>query len=267
MTLKTAELPFITKVLVPKRRDYIVTRYRLLDPMIAKVTNKAQVVCAPAGYGKTALLVEFASAAGFPVCWYSFAQEDHDPVSFLRYCLRSIRFCTPNFGATYPSLTKSTINTDWKSQIGLFISALHSDIPGRVVFVFDDLHWIHGKQELEEAVSLLIERAPVNVHFVLGSRMWPSLACIPKLASENELGWFDAADLRFSADETVHLLTNLRDQPATFEEGDLVNQRNRRVGRGYSFECKGWNGRNSDGPCQWKGRRFSVPLPVRGGLR
>lgn len=225
MSLKITELPFITKVLVPKRRDYIVSRHRLLDPMFARVTSKAQVVYAPAGYGKTALLVEFASGAGLPVCWHSFTQEDHDPVSFLRYCLRSIRINAPDFGADYPSLTRSTVDSDWKTQIGLFVSALHSDILGRIVFVFDDLHWIHGKQELEEAVSLLVERAPTNVHFVLGSRMWPSLACLPRLAADNELGWFDSNDLRFSAEETVDLLTNLRKQPATAEEGELVNER------------------------------------------
>jgi LuxR family maltose regulon positive regulatory protein len=225
MTLKIAELPFITKVLVPKQRDYIVSRHRLLDPMFARVTGKAQVVYAPAGYGKTALLVEFAAGAGLPVCWHSFTQEDHDPASFIRYCLHSIRTESSGFGADYPSLARSTVDTDWKTQIGLFISALHTDILGRMVFVFDDLHWIHGKQELEEAVSLLVERSPTNIHFVLGSRMWPSLACLPRLAADNELGWFDSTDLRFSAEETVDLLTNLRKEPTTAEEGGLVSER------------------------------------------
>ena len=33
--------------------------------------------------------------------------------------------------------------------------------------MFDDVHWINGKADLEEALSLLIERAPTNVHFIV----------------------------------------------------------------------------------------------------
>ena len=52
----TAELPFITKTLIPRQRELIVRRGRILEPMLARVDKKVQAVCAPAGYGKTALL-------------------------------------------------------------------------------------------------------------------------------------------------------------------------------------------------------------------
>jgi LuxR family transcriptional regulator, maltose regulon positive regulatory protein len=107
--------------------------------------------------------------------------------------------------------------------LGLFISSLLNDIYGQVVFIFDDLHWIKGKPELEESLSLLIQHAPVNIHFVLGSRIYPSLTCLAKLAASNELGWLDAHDLRFSTDETVELLNQLRGHPVSSEEGDEVN--------------------------------------------
>ena len=59
MTLQTTEIPFITKSLIPKQRDHIVRRGRLIEPMMARLDKRVQIVCAPAGYGKTALLVEF----------------------------------------------------------------------------------------------------------------------------------------------------------------------------------------------------------------
>jgi ATP/maltotriose-dependent transcriptional regulator MalT len=82
----------------------------------------------------------------------------------------------------------NNLDTDRHTQFGFLISSLLNDIYGQVVFIFDDLHWIQGKQDLEEALSLLIQHAPGNVHFMLGSRVWPSLPCLPKLAAGNELG-------------------------------------------------------------------------------
>lgn len=222
--LQTMELPFITKVIIPKGRDHIVRRGRLLNPMKTSLSKKAQVVCAPAGYGKTALLAEFAREIELPLFWYSFTPEDHDPVSFLRYCVHSVRSAFPNFGAACLPHLGNGLDTGWRTQFGLFISSLLNDIYGQAVFIFDDLHWIQGKQELEKALSLLIQRAPPNVHFVLGSRVWPALPCLPKLVAGNELGWLDARGLRFSTDETVELMTRLRGRPVSSQEGDEVNQ-------------------------------------------
>ena len=185
--LSTAELPFITKTLIPKGRDYIVRRDRLLDPLKSRLNKKVQIIYATAGYGKTALLVEFASGVDLPLSWYSFSPEDHEPLSFLRYCVHAVRARFPDFGASILSLLISGSSTDWRSLLGLFITALHSEVSGRLIFVFDDVHWTQKKGELEEALSLLIERAPRNVQFLLGSRIWPDLDCLPKLAAENEL--------------------------------------------------------------------------------
>jgi len=105
------------------------------------------------------------------------------------------------------------------------VNALDSDIDGEVALVFDDLHWIDGKQDLEEALSLLIERAPPKVHFVLASRIWPSLACLPKLAASGDLVSLDLSDFRFSTDEAVQLLSNLREAPTSTEAAEAINER------------------------------------------
>ena len=182
MIKNPSALPYITRTLIPTRRDYAVRRERLIDPLKRNLTKKVQILWAPAGYGKTALLVEMASERSLSVCWYSFEPEDDDPQMFLRYCLQSIRNLYPKFGISYRPLTRTGSNATWRTQCGFLVNALDSDIDGEVALVFDDLHWIDGKQDLEEALSLLIERAPPKIHFVLASRMWPSLACLPKLA-------------------------------------------------------------------------------------
>jgi len=223
----TPEIPFITKVLIPRRRDYTVRRDRLLGPMTERVDKKVQVVCAPAGYGKTALLVDFADAVGLQICWYSFSPEDHDPISFLRYCVQSVRARYPEFGASCISLLRGTAKVDQHSLVGMLTTELHNELSDRLVFMFDDVHWTDGKEELEEALSLLIERSPPKVHFVLGSRTRPSLACLAKLTVQDELGSIDADDLRFSTEETTQLLTHLWERPVTSIEAEQVQGQTR----------------------------------------
>jgi LuxR family maltose regulon positive regulatory protein len=102
---------------------------------------------------------------------------------------------------------------------------LHAEFDRPLIYVLDDLHWIQGKPELEEAISLLIQRAPPNVHFVIGSRTWPNLSCLPKLVADDEVAQLDANDLRFSPEEAVQLLDRFWDQPVTPEDGQEINDR------------------------------------------
>ena len=95
------ELPYLTRVLTPEPREHAVRREGLIASLKDNLSKKVQFLLAPAGYGKTALLVEMIPELNFPACWYSFAPEDNDPLSFLRYCVQSIRTISPNFGMSY----------------------------------------------------------------------------------------------------------------------------------------------------------------------
>lgn len=223
MALQTAQLPFITRVIVPKRREDKIRRLRLLEIIKSRVNKRIQVICGPAGYGKTSLLVDFVNEAEFPVCWYSFAPEDYNPSLFFRYCLQSIRNQIPDFGDSFTDLCQAVNHSNWRTELGFFVNALQSDIIGSLIFVIDDVHWIKGKPELEQALGLLIERAPDKVHFVLGTRVWPSFDCLPKLAAEDEVGRINTLELRFSEEETAELLTRLWDREVTQVEAKELN--------------------------------------------
>ena len=112
-----------------------------------------------------------------------------------------------------------------RTHCGFLVNALDSDIDGQIALIFDDLHWIDEKRELEEVLSLLIERSPPKVHFILASRVWPSLSCLPKLAASGDLASLDVSDFRFSTEESVQLLTNLWKRPVPSETAEMINQR------------------------------------------
>ena len=145
----------------------------------------------------------------------------------IRHVVDSVHAIDPGFGAGIISLLRGNANPDQNSLVGMFTTALHSELSGRLVFAFDDVHWIDGKRGLEEGLSLLIERASPKVHFVLASRMWPSLSCLPKLAASDKVSSLNVQDFRFSTEETAHLLTKLWNRPASLEQAQEINERTR----------------------------------------
>jgi len=61
------DIPVIrTKIIIPQRRREIISRPRLLSIMDDILELKLLILAAPAGYGKTSLLVDFQSIPNYP---------------------------------------------------------------------------------------------------------------------------------------------------------------------------------------------------------
>ena len=75
-----------TKLYVPRSRPELVSRTRLLERLAeGTTTRELTLVCAPAGFGKTTLLSEWAKTSDRPVAWLSLDEGDNDPVRFWRH--------------------------------------------------------------------------------------------------------------------------------------------------------------------------------------
>ena len=93
------EVPYPSKVLLPVRRPTIIRRQRLIEALSRALEQRITLVTAPAGYGKTTLLLDFAQSSGADICWYALDERDRDLGTFLRYMVASARARFPEFGS------------------------------------------------------------------------------------------------------------------------------------------------------------------------
>ncbi|MFN2196525.1 MAG: hypothetical protein ACK2UW_10430, partial [Anaerolineales bacterium] len=71
------------KLQVPPSRMLLVSRERLLQRLNEGLHRKLTLISAPAGYGKTTLLSEWAAQSAWRLAWITLAAGDNDTERFL----------------------------------------------------------------------------------------------------------------------------------------------------------------------------------------
>jgi LuxR family maltose regulon positive regulatory protein len=74
-----------TKISVPPTRPEFVRRSRLTARINEGIKGPLTLLSAPAGFGKTQLLAEWAAERADPVAWLTLSPEDNDYARFFRY--------------------------------------------------------------------------------------------------------------------------------------------------------------------------------------
>ena len=88
-----------TKLHVPRPQPGFVPRPRLVRALGEGLARGRVLVCAPAGFGKTALLADWADGGGRPVAWLGLDGGDSDPARFWRYAVAALDRVRPGLAA------------------------------------------------------------------------------------------------------------------------------------------------------------------------
>jgi LuxR family transcriptional regulator, maltose regulon positive regulatory protein len=198
-----------TKLYVPPPRRAVVPRPRLIERLNEGLKRAPNVtlISAPAGFGKTTLVSEWAAGFGrlepqVRAAWLSLDEGDNDPLRFLAYLIAALQTIAANVGAgalgalqMLPPPTESIMTTLLNE-----ITAL----PDPFVLVLDDYDVIEAKP-VDQALTFLLEHLPPQMHLVITTREDPQLP-LARLRARGQLTELRAADLRFTAAEAAEFL-------------------------------------------------------------
>ena len=81
----------MTKLYRPRLPQQVVPRPRLLKKLDAGRFQDLTLVAAPAGYGKSTLVISWLDQQESPVGWLSLDENDNDPHRFWQYLLLALQ--------------------------------------------------------------------------------------------------------------------------------------------------------------------------------
>ncbi|HXZ75347.1 MAG TPA: LuxR C-terminal-related transcriptional regulator [Streptosporangiaceae bacterium] len=190
-----------TKLNVPGSRPGLVPRPRLSERLDEGLRRGPVLVCAPAGYGKTVLLAEWAQRGQVPAAWLSLDSGDNDPARFWRHAVAALDRVRPGIGGRVGPLLGPSAPPSFEPLLTALINELAAGPGGEVLLVLDDYHAI-GSQPVHASVGFMLEHRPPGLHMALASRSDPPLA-LARLRARGQLTELRAADLRFTAGEAT----------------------------------------------------------------
>jgi LuxR family maltose regulon positive regulatory protein len=197
-----------TKLHVPRPRPGLVPRPRLAERLDEGLTRGLVLVCAPAGYGKTVLLADWARRGQQPAAWLSLDAGDNDPARFWRHGVAALDQVRPGLAKRVAPLLGLPAPPSYEGLVTALINELAAE-PGadEALLVHDDYHVIDSGT-VHESLGFLLEHRPPGLRLVLASRSDPPLA-LARLRARGQLTELRAAELRFTADEAAALLRHM----------------------------------------------------------
>jgi LuxR family maltose regulon positive regulatory protein len=194
-----------TKLFVPPAQPGFVGRPRLLEGLDAGLGRGLLLVCAPAGFGKTALLADWARQGRRPVAWLSLDGGDNDPARFWRHVVAALDRVRPGIAEQVAPLLGPPPPPSFEGLVSALINELAAEPDGgEAVLVLDDYHLIEV-QPVHSSLGFLLEHRPPDLRLLLASRADPPLA-LARLRARGQLGELREHELRFTPDEAAALL-------------------------------------------------------------
>jgi LuxR family transcriptional regulator, maltose regulon positive regulatory protein len=186
----------------PGVRPGTVRRSSLIDRLTRDDSRPIVSVVAPAGYGKTTLLSQWAERDTRAVAWVSVDDKDNDP-KVLLYCIAQALDAVESVGGRVFQALASPASSVSGAVVPRLASAFWS-MTRPVVLVLDDVHMLHSR-ECRSALSVLADHVPGGSQLVLAGRAELPLR-IARLRTEGRITEIGPAQLSLTLAEAASLL-------------------------------------------------------------
>ena len=193
-----------TKLRPPHIREGLLERPDLVQMLRSGRERTLTLVCAPAGYGKSTLLAQWAAtdADRTAFAWISLDAMDSDPARLWGHVITALQDVHGPVGQRSLKAFAAGPRAIAETGLPLLVDEL-SDCPP-VVLVLDDWHTV-ASPVCDETMGVFLDCAPSTVQVVISSRHDPGLH-IARLRAHGELTELRARDLSVSFIEADALL-------------------------------------------------------------
>jgi LuxR family transcriptional regulator, maltose regulon positive regulatory protein len=179
-----------------------VRRVALVDRLRQGRSFPVVSVVAPAGYGKTTVLSQWAEGNGQAFAWVSLDDRDNDPKVLLTYVAEALNAIEPVGRRVFDALASpgSSVPGSVVPRLGAALASMTSP----VALVLDDVHVLHDA-ECRAAMPVLAEHVPDGSQLVLAGQDEPPLP-VARLRAAGKILEIGPGDLALSLAEAASLL-------------------------------------------------------------
>jgi len=199
-------MPFVphAKIVTPQLPTEFVVREALRADLDAGGRADVALVCAPAGYGKTVLLADWARAStDADTAWVSLDRDDNDPKRLWASVVAALAACPsvpPASRLHAPWVWRPDAQPEFFAELA---DAVHR-LPQPIRLILDDVHELVDQVALH-GLQILMRNRPAGFPLVLSTRFDPPLS-LPRLRLTGRMWELRADRMRFSPAEAATLL-------------------------------------------------------------
>lgn len=206
-------------------RQNLIERPRLLTRLAVHDRTALIVVKAPAGYGKTSLLQQWAGRCaqeGSVIAWLSLDQRDRDPMFFATHLNAALE----EYGIAIegaPGGSAGSLNYyGWQPIVREICNRFVED-PRPCRIVIDDVHQI-ADSDATTCLQALLNEAPPEIQVTLATRGETGLP-LGSIRAHKDVVELDGDDLRFREEETQAFLVDRAQHVVDERQVKLLHQR------------------------------------------
>jgi len=183
-------------------RPGTVRRSSLIDRLARGDPHPVVSVVAPAGYGKTTLLSQWAEHSSQAFAWVSVDGADNDPKVLLTYIAEALDAIEPISERVFDALAspRSSVPRSVVPRLGSALASMTSP----VTLVLDDVHMLHNS-ECRAAVSVLADHVGGGSRLALAGRDQPLLQ-VSRLRAEGRILEIGPGELSLTREQAASLL-------------------------------------------------------------
>ena len=207
-----------SKLRRPAGRPGIVARPALVERLSSDVTPGVISVVAPAGYGKTTLLAQWAESRQPRVAWVSADHRDNDPAVLLTYLATAL----DQVERITPAIQRELAFSGAAITVVPLLASAIASMREPVALILDDAEAITNP-ECIDAITELALSLPAGCRFVIASRDTTSLPAA-RLRARGDIVEIGTDDLAMSDREAAALLSGAGVNADAHDVGDLIRR-------------------------------------------